>query len=133
MFASAPPYPQNPLPAPGSDQVLTLDPGNNNGCATEPAGADGPGSFGWARDHGGKLQPAGQRRHFPARMQVRVSCGLPGGLQNAQQSQMPILVPVYVSLNNAAGNTYVLKGFADFVVTGYNLPGFAAAGLAEPG
>ncbi len=46
-------------------------------------------------------------------------------LQNAQQSQMPILVPVYVSKN--AGNTYALKGFADFVVTGYNFPfGFAA-------
>jgi len=37
-----------------------------------------------------------------------------------------------VSLNGAGG-TYVLRGFADFVVTGYNLPpGFFAADWLNP-
>ena len=41
-------------------------------------------------------------------------------------------MPVYVSLNNASG-TYVLQGFADFVVTGYNLPsGLYAADWLNP-
>jgi hypothetical protein len=41
-------------------------------------------------------------------------------------------VPVYVSANTASG-TYVLRGFADFVVTGYNLsPGFFAEDWLNP-
>jgi hypothetical protein len=53
-------------------------------------------------------------------------------LQNAQQSQIPILVPIYTSFDAAAG-TYALDGFADFVVTGYNLPpGLYAADWLNP-
>ena len=67
-------------------------------------------------------------------MQIRVSFSCQRVLQNAQQNQTPILVPVYVSLSDVAGNlTYVLQGFADFVVTGYHMPGFDAPGLAESG
>ena len=46
-FPASPPYPPNQPPAPSADQVLKLNSGNGTGCATEPAGADGPGSFGW--------------------------------------------------------------------------------------
>ena len=53
LFPPAPPYPQNPLPALSADQVLTLNAGNGSGCASEPAGADGTGSFGWALDQSG--------------------------------------------------------------------------------
>ena len=61
---------------------------------------------------------------------MSISCELV--LQNAQQNQIPILVPVYVSLNGAA-NTYALKGFADFVVTGYNLaPGYVEPDWLDP-
>jgi hypothetical protein len=52
-------------------------------------------------------------------------------LENAQQNQIPILVPVYVSFA-AAADTYALQGFADFVVTGYNLPGFDAPDWLNP-
>jgi Flp pilus assembly protein TadG len=130
LYAPAPPYSQNPLPAASFDQVLTLNPGNGNGCATEPGGADGPGSFGWADATGDcTLQVSGSS--FP---------GSPGNstgphcfevLQNAWQNQIPILVPVYVSFDGGA-NTFALQGFADFVVTGYNLPGFTAQDWLDP-
>ena len=42
-------------------------------------------------------------------------------LQNAQQTQTPLLVPIYVSASGSPP-TFTLKGFAEFVVTGYNLP-----------
>ena len=130
VYAPAPPYSQNPQPAASFDQVLTQNPGNGNGCATEPGGADGPGSFGWADAAGDcTLQVSGSS--FP---------GSPGNstgphcfevLQNAWQNQIPILVPVYVSFDGGA-NTFALQGFADFVVTGYNLPGFTAQDWLDP-
>jgi Flp pilus assembly protein TadG len=121
-FASAPPYSVNPQPAPGFDHQLTLGPGNSNGCLTEPGGADGRKTFGWARDTTGNcsLPVSGA---FPASGGPSFACR--AVLQNAQQSQIAIPVPVYVSLNG--GNSYGLKGFADFVVTGYKFSfGFAA-------
>ncbi len=119
------------MPAASFDEVLTLDPGNDTGCATEPAGADGPGTFGWAGDATGNctLPVSGP---FPEGTGTSVIASCQAALQNAQRSQIPILVPVYVSLNDAAG-TYVLQGFADFVVTGYNMPpGFYAADWLNP-
>jgi Flp pilus assembly protein TadG len=131
LFASAPPYSVNPQPAPGFDHQLTLDPGNDTGCATEPAGADNPGIFGWAQDATGNCSLPVSGSTFPASAGGPATAACQAVLQNAQQSQVPILVPVYVSQN--AGNTYALKGFADFVVTGYNFPfGFAAADWLNP-
>jgi hypothetical protein len=132
VFAPAPPYSQNPLPAGGFDQVLTLNPGNGNGCATEPPGVDGPGTFGWAADATGNCTLPVSGPTFPGIAGAAVSAACEAALQNAQQNQIPILVPVYVSLSNAS-DTYTLKGFADFVVTGYNLPpGFFAADWLNP-
>jgi Putative Flp pilus-assembly TadE/G-like len=121
LFASAPPYPQDPLPPASFDQVLTLNPGNRAGCATESAGADGPGTFGWAQAARGSCT-------LPVSGPFAESGGgsMPGGciaaLQNAQQNRVPVLVPIYVSLNSATA-TFALNGFAEFVVTGYEVPG----------
>jgi hypothetical protein len=69
---------------------------------------------------------------FPGSAGAAVPGGCGAVLQNAQQNQVPILVPVYASLNTAS-DTYALEGFADFVVTGYNLPGdFFAADWLNP-
>jgi hypothetical protein len=126
LFAPAPPYSQNPLPLASFDQQLMLNPGNDAGCPTEPAGADGPGNFGWAQAAPGSCTLAITGHTFPeSTAAVTVACQT--ALQNAQQDQTPILVPVYVSLNTAA-NTYALKGFAYFVVTGYDF----GPGLSEP-
>jgi hypothetical protein len=99
-----PPYPPEPLPPASADQVLTL----TGGCAT----------FGWAVDQGGDCSLPVSGSSFPAASGMPSACQQV--LQDAQQSQIPILVPVYVSLNGAG--MYGLQGFADFVVTGYNLP-----------
>jgi Putative Flp pilus-assembly TadE/G-like len=124
LFASAPPYSQNPLPAPSFDQVLTLTQGTDGGCATEPAGADGVDLYGWAADERGHCTLPVSGTTFPESAGGPVTSACLTVLQNAQQNQIPILVPVYESVN-AAANTFALKGFADFVVTGYNLaPGF---------
>ncbi len=126
---------QGTFPGPPADQVLTLNNtgANNNGCATEPAGSDGPASFGWAAHPAGTCALPVSGPSFPGRTQLRVSFSCQLVLRNAQQNQTPILVPVYVSLSGVPGNiTYALKGFADFVVTGYHMPGFAAADWLDP-
>jgi hypothetical protein len=123
IYPPAPPYSQNPLPAASFDQVLTLNPGNDTGCATEPAGADGPATFGWAQAAAGNCTTLVTGPSFP---EGAVTAACIAVLQDAQQNQIPILVPVYVSVN--AANAFALQGFADFVVTGYNLP----PGSSEP-
>ncbi len=127
VFAPAPPYSQSPLPSVSVDQVLTLNPGNGTGCATEPAGADGPDTFGWVEAAAGSCTLPVTGPTFPESTATTVTAACLTILQNAQQTEVPVLVPVYVSLNTAAG-TYELEGFADFVVTGYNLP----PGFSEP-
>ena len=119
-FPAPPPYPPNPPPAPSADQVLTQNSGNGTGCATEPAGADGPGSFGWVSHPGGDCTFPVSGPTFPVRTGNAVSGPCVQILQTAQQNRAPILVPVYVTTDGA---TYTLLGFADFVVTGYNLLG----------
>ncbi len=132
LFAPAPPYSQGALPSLSFDQVLTLNPGNGGPCATEPAGADGAGTFGWAQDQSGNCTLPVSGPSFPASAATSASLPCQAVLQNAQQDQIPILVPVYVSLNAAAG-TYALKGFAEFVVTGYNLaPGYFEPDWLDP-
>jgi hypothetical protein len=121
MYAPAPPYSQNAAPAATFDQILTLNPGNQTGCATEPSLADGPGTFGWAADATGNCTLTVSGASFPGSAGKAMSPSCQAVLQNAWQNQIPILVPVYTSFDAAAG-TYALDGFADFVVTGYNLP-----------
>jgi hypothetical protein len=50
-------------------------------------------------------------------------------LASAAASGIPVAIPVYVSV---AGAVYTLKGFAAFVVTGYQLPGAAASDWLNP-
>ncbi len=115
------PAPQSSLPSPTFDEVLTQAPGNGVGCATEPAGADGPGSLGWAHAPGGNCTLSVTAPTFQQDPGAPVTGGCQSLLQNAQQNKIPLLVPVYVSMNSGS-NTFALQGFADFVLTGYNLP-----------
>jgi hypothetical protein len=132
VYAPAPSYSLNAMDAASFDQVLTWNPGNDTGCATEPAGADGPGTFGWAGDATGNCSLPVSGPSFAVGSGPSVSAACQLVLQSAQQDEIPILLPVYVSLNNASG-TYVLQGFADFVITGYNLPpGMYAADWLNP-
>jgi hypothetical protein len=119
MFGPAPPYPPSPLPSPSLDQVLTPTSGDGTGCASEPSGADGPGDMGWLNHLDGNCMVQVNPPAPAARNPLSTSCELL--LQSAQQSRTPLLVPIYTS---TAGSppSFTLKGFAYFVVTGFNLP-----------
>ncbi len=131
LFAPAPPYQSGP-PAQSFDRVLTLGPGNGTGCATESAGADGPLTFGWATDQNGNCTLPVTGPTYPGQIATPPagpSEACESVLDNSQDYDAPILVPVYVSVTNAAGSlTYTLRGFAHFVVTGYHMPG----GFTDP-
>lgn len=120
-FAPPPTYPPDPVPNPSFDQVLQPNSGTG-GCSTEPAGADGPGTFSWAAHPRGNCTAAVSPPTFLGRTRTMPTQSCQVLLQNAQQNQTPLLVPIYVSAAAGSPPTYTLKGFADFVVTGYNLP-----------
>ncbi|HUB38784.1 MAG TPA: pilus assembly protein TadG-related protein [Streptosporangiaceae bacterium] len=113
------PGPGGGPPAASFDQLLTTaDLGKGGGCATEPAVDDPARTFGWVAHPRGNCTLQVSGGSFTGRgTWGRFSCQ--AVLQNAWQSQVPILVPVYTTFG---ANTYGLQGFADFVVTGYNLP-----------
>jgi Putative Flp pilus-assembly TadE/G-like len=124
--ASFAPYQPGQLPAPSFDQVLTLNPQPGTGgagCATEPAGADGPLTFGLATDQSGNCTLQVSAPTYTGQASTSVSQSCLDAVDNSEDSLTPILVPIYVSVTNAGGNlTYTLQGFADFVVTGYHTP-----------
>ena len=120
-FAPPPTYPPNPFPSPSSDQSLTWSMGGNGGtgCATEPAGADGPGTFSLVNHPRGNCTAAIGPPSFAGRTRTNFSFSCELLLQAAQQNQTPLLVPIYVS---AGSSSFTLQGFAEFIVTGFNLP-----------
>jgi Flp pilus assembly protein TadG len=114
------PYPPG-LPSPSLDRVLrpTSGPGGT-GCATEPGGADAPGTFGWTADSGNCTIDVSGSRYGTG------PSGTPGtdcltAIDQAEDNGTPVFVPIYVSVTSQG--TYTLKGFAAFVITGYNLAG----------
>jgi Flp pilus assembly protein TadG len=131
QFPANPPYPPSPVPASSSDQVLVLNAAVGTGCATEPGGADGPGTFGWVAPQGNSCTVPINAGFFAGDARTDISFSCQQVLQNAQRNQAPIVVPVYVSQSAGSGGpTYTLKGFASFVVTGYNMPDSDGDGLS---
>jgi Flp pilus assembly protein TadG len=134
-FAPPPPYPPDPSPSVSSDQVLTYSVAGNGGagCATEPAGADGPGTFTMVNHARGNCYASVGPPTFSGRNRATISLSCELVLQAAQQNQTPLLVPIYVSASPGGGSpTFTLQGFAEFVVTGFNLPSFFASDWLNP-
>jgi Flp pilus assembly pilin Flp len=127
VYAPPPPYPPNALPSPSLDRVLTLHSTTGHGCSGEPAGADGPGIFGWTADQTGSCGISVTSGTYGASPGVSASQSCKTLLSSAQASRTLLYLPVYTTLvGNGANGTFTLKGFAAFVVTGYHLPGFYA-------
>jgi Flp pilus assembly protein TadG len=126
-FAPPPPYPPSPFPNSSADQALTFSVGGTGGagCATEPAGADAAGTISMVNHPRGICQAQVGPPTFPGRTRTSFSLSCELILQAAQQNQTPLLLPIYVS--SGGGFTFTLQGFAEFVVTGYNLPNFSFA------
>ncbi len=131
-LAAPPPYPASPLPDPSLDQVLKLGAAAGNGCPSEPAGADGPGTFGWTDDQTGTCTAAIDGSTYGAATDPSgQSCAQ--ALAAAVAGRVPVEIPVYAAVTGTgSGAVYTLKGFAAFVVTGYQLPGAAASDWLDP-
>lgn len=124
VYAPAPP---NAVSA-SDERVLRIH-GTGNACAGGPSGWDLPGGFGWLEDHTGKCETqvdiiTGIYRDTSG---VAASQACKDALAKAVTKNEIVLVPVY----DGAGGTghtgyYHLRGFASFVITGYNLPGYSA-------
>lgn len=135
LFAQPPPYPPNALPSPSLDQVLHLHSGTSSttGCATEPAGADGPGLFGWTNDPTNTCTTPIINGTFGGNTGTSVSSACQIALSADQANRTLIFIPVYVALSGTGSNgTYTLKGFAAFVITGYHMPSFSASDWLNP-
>jgi hypothetical protein len=132
-FAPAPPYPPDPSPAPSLDHVLSLRTSAGGGCSSEPAGADGAGAFGWTDDQSGTCAADITSATYGNDTGASAGQSCVQALASAAASRTPVDVPVYVSVaGTGAGAVYTLKGFAAFVVTGYQLPGSAAPDWLDP-
>jgi hypothetical protein len=134
LFAPPPPYPPNPLPAPSFDRVLKLHTtSTNGGCPTEPAGADGPGLFGWTDDPTNNCTTPIINGSFGGSTGTSISQACKTLISADQQNKTLIFMPIYVSVASPGNNAvYTLKGFAAFVITGYQLPGFSADDWLNP-
>ena len=124
-YAPPPPYPPNPNPS--VDQVLQLHGKNSaTSCPTEPSGADGPGNFGWTDDSGSctvTISGTGTTYTYGGNTGTSVGQDCATALANDVANRTLIFVPVYTVVTGPGTNSvYTLKGFAAFVVTGYNLP-----------
>jgi hypothetical protein len=121
-YAPSPPYPPNPSPSGFLDQVLTFNSATGSGCGTEPPGADEARTFSWLAHPRGNCTTQVSPPSVAGRTRTTVSFSCQLLLQDAQNDRRPLLVPIYVSASSGGTPSYTVKGFADFVVTGYNLP-----------
>jgi hypothetical protein len=132
-LAAPPPYPPDSAPASSLDQVLKLGAGPGAGCPSEPAGADGPGAFGWTDDQTGTCGVDIVSSSYADNSGASAGQSCAQALAAAVTGRTPLDIPVYVSVTGTGSSAvYTLKGFAAFVVTGYQLPGSAAADWLNP-
>ena len=132
VFAPSPPYPPDPAPPPSADQLLTLGASPGSSCSGEPAGADGPGAFGWTDDDTGACSVAITSAAYGDNTQASAGQSCLPALATAVASRAPVELPVYVSASGTGSGAYTLKGFAAFVITGYQLPSGSAPDWLNP-
>jgi Flp pilus assembly protein TadG len=126
-FAPKPPYP--PIPAASYERTIYLHTTTSVTCGGGPSGADVPGGFGWLDDPNGNCTTTiNINNTYGDNTGVSISGPCKTALQNAYSAKSVIYLPIYDSVTgNGTNGVYHLKGFAAFVVTGYNLPGFKAS------
>jgi Flp pilus assembly protein TadG len=126
-FAPQPPYP--PLPSSSFHTSLTLHNPSapDTACPSGPAGSDGPGQFGWTTNDS-NCSTVVTSGTYSADPGASSGSDCKAGLLAAWTSRTPVLIPIYRSSSGTgSGGTYVLEGFAAFVVTGYRVPGVTQA------
>lgn len=123
-YYDPPPY----VPPRSAEEAIVLHQPHSNTCGAGPPGWDAPGGFGWLDDPNKTCQvviaPDGSYGGNPG---VPVSKPCKDTLQNAYNNKTVLVLPVYDGVKNTGQNTtYDILGYAGFVVTGYQLPGFTA-------
>ncbi len=126
LFAPAPPYPQIRLPAQYSIRYSRQTPATAAARPSQLAPTGQTSSAGRPIKAGNCTLPVSGS--FPAAAGPRR--GMRAGAAERAAEPDPDPGPCLRLLNAGA---YTLQGFADFVVTGYNLPGFEASDWLEPG
>jgi Flp pilus assembly protein TadG len=128
VYAAPPPYPPNTVPNASYEHSIQLH-GTGNSCTGSPSGWDLPGGFGWLQDSGGNCSVAiDATLTYPDDTGASAGNSCKTALQAARTNRTQVFVPVYDGMQgNGTNGIYHLKGFAAFVVTGYNVPGLSAA------
>jgi len=129
-YPSPPPYPPNPASLP---VVINLHDANgqesDSSCPSGPAGQTASGNFGWTFDPNGNclLTPSnftntgGGIYTYGGNTGNNTPSDCQTILQNAQQNQTVLYVPIYSAYNGQGSNaTYTLSGIGAFALTGYN-------------
>lgn len=121
--------PESGTVAPSFERVLKLHTTSGTTCSGNPAGWALPGGFGWLADATGTCEAYvdlnGVYQSDPG---VSVSSACQTKLTDAKTYKSTLLIPVYDGAGGTGHEGYFhLKGFASFVVTGYNLPSLKVA------
>lgn len=129
-FAAYPPWPHsyvwqnqvNPVNVAGRENVLVLH-GESNATScggSDTAGWDKQGAFGWVGD-GSKCTVPITSNTYPANPGSNAINACVQTFQNAYTNHSPIFIPVYSGTSGTgSGVIYTLKGFAAFIVTGWD-------------
>jgi Flp pilus assembly protein TadG len=133
-YAQPPPYPPNTVPPASADQLISQSTGSGTGCATEPAGSDPSGNFGWATETGTcSLQLNASSTTFNGKPGASEPADCKSVLAADQANKTVVYLAVYTSEINTGNNAvFTLKGFAAFVITGFQLPSSSAADWLNP-
>jgi hypothetical protein len=112
------------FPNPPVEQVIDLHKDTDSGTC-QPAGPAG--GFGWLDDQKGDCRtPVVANGTYQGDPGDNVSQGCRDLLSGF--SSRPVLMPIYNAVRGQGSDlTYTLAGFAAFVVTGWQLPGFVAS------
>ena len=127
-YAAPPPA----VPSASDDQLITLRSGAGAGCSTEPSGSDGAGNFGWTADSGNCLLAISSGT-FAGKTGTSVPSDCKSVLTADQAARTPVYLAVYTKITGTGANAvYTLKGFAAFVITGFQLPSLSATDWLNP-
>ena len=130
-FGSYPPWPPSYLrvyantasPA-GSETVLRLhgDSGSPScNAGTDSAGWDAPGAFGWV-GNGSTCTVSVTSNSYPDKTGNSAISACAQVFQDSYTNHTPIYIPIYSGTTGSGGSgvQYTLKGFAAFIVTGWD-------------
>jgi hypothetical protein len=111
------------------ERVLKLHTTSGTSCSGNPAGWALPGGFGWLADVSGNCGTyVDLNGQYLGDTGVSASSSCKDALASARTRRTTLLVPVYDGAGGTGHTGYFhLKGFASFVITGYNMPSLKIA------